>query len=289
MKEFQKYTGSTKFYWYSSGTNGGILTTRHAYPQVFKVFEDANDEELYFGLTDGTNFKNNLKGINDKPIQLTCDQPDCDASVYHYYVNPDNPDNNTGMTIRLIIPENLNTRYITFSYNNKYVFKMRQIQKIIYIFTYKFNPINGSGGLQGDFNDYAYKYNLFLSNYIAFQDGRSDFIKISDKSIKIIDLLFYYTQSKSSRVSKNDSIGQGIKLSKIKSSIGTQGWFYPETITNDGYICHMQTYSTTSDIKYLKNDEMPSILYVLATKNDTDNYIMGTLQKTDEIIYSYVL
>ena len=286
MSEFQKYTGSTKFYCYYSGTHHGLLSTTRVYPKAFKVFEDANDELLYFGLTDGTNFKNNLKGINNKPIQLTCDQPDCDASVYHY---SDNPDNNTGMNIRLLISETSNTRYITFSYNNKYVFKIRQIHKIIYIFTYKFNAVTGSGDSQGDFNDYAYKYNLFLSNYIAFSNGRSDFIKISDKSIKIKDLLFYYTQSKSDSASKNDSIGQGAKLSSIKSSIGTHGWFYPETITNDGYICHMQTYSTaTGDIEYLKNDEMPSVLYVLATKNDTDNYIMGTLQKTQEIIYSYI-
>ena len=104
-------------------------------------------------------------------------------------------------------------------------------------------------------------------------------MKITDKSIKITDLLFYYTTNNISM--ENDSIRQGTKLSSIKSTIGTHGWFYPETITNDGYICHMQTYSTqTGDIKYLGNDKMPSILYVLAAKNDTDNYIMGTLQKT---------
>lgn len=113
-------------------------------------------------------------------------------------------------------------------------------------------------------------------------------MKITDKSIKITDLLFYYTTNNIDK--ENVSIGQGVKLSQIRSAVGTgNGWFYPGNITNDGYICHMETYSTTqSELMYLSKVRMPDKLFVLAVKNDTDNYIMGTIQKTQEIIYSYI-
>lgn len=277
MSEFQKYTDSSNFYCKCSEGFHGLLTTSNVYRN------DNSSKFLYFGLTDGTNFKNNLKGINDKPIQLTCDQPDCDASVYHYQ---DSPDNDTGMTINVEIPKNTNTRYIKFSYNNTEIFRIRQIKKIIYIYTYKFQKITGQGDAQGNYDDYAYKYDLFLSNYLAFKNSRSDYMKITDKSIKITDLLFYYTTNNIAM--GNDSIGQGTKLSQIKSSIGGYGWFYPGNITNDGYICHMETYSTTSGLKQLYKEGMPNVLFVLAVRNDNDNYIMGTVQKVLEVKYSYI-
>lgn len=124
MSDFQKYTDFSNFYCTCSEGFHGLLSTIDVYRN------NGRETLLYFGLTDGTNFKNKLKGINDKPIQLTCDQPDCDASVYGYF---NHPDDDTGMNINVVIPKNTNTRYIKFSYNNIEIFRMRQIKKIIYI------------------------------------------------------------------------------------------------------------------------------------------------------------
>lgn len=121
MKEFQKYTGSTKFYCTDSGISSGLLTTG-----MVSIDINSDSKLIYFGLTNGTNFKNNLKGINDKPIQLTCDQPDCDASVYHYW---DQPDNDTGMNINLHIPKSYKNRTIIFSYNGTPLFTILQQKK----------------------------------------------------------------------------------------------------------------------------------------------------------------
>lgn len=283
MKEFQKYTGSTNFYCMTnSGIQSGLLSTSMVYPKVTK------SELLFFGLTDGKNFKNNLKGINDNPIQLKCDQSDCDASAYGYAVHPDD---DTGLNINIKIPPNSNTRYIKFSYNNKYVFSVRQIQKIMYIHTYKFNNKDS----QGNYNDYAYKYNLFLSAYTQYTGEHSEYIKIYNNSIKIKDLLFYYTSNNID--SENNTIGDNdnTMLSTVKDTIGSNGWFQPETIESNGYLCHMKSYSTTQNttqniiIQINKDTEMPQSLYIMAVPDDNnENYIMGRLQKTDEIIYSYV-
>lgn len=129
MKEFQKYTGSTKFYCTDSGISSGLLSTG-------MLSNDINSDSklIYFGLTDGTNFKNNLKGINDKPIQLTCNQPDCDASVYHYQ---DQPDNDTGMNININVPKSDKTRTIIFSYNGTPLFTILQQKKNTPV-TYKY-------------------------------------------------------------------------------------------------------------------------------------------------------
>lgn len=130
MKEFQKYTGSTKFYCTDSGINNGLLNEGW-----LSNDGNSNNKLIYFGLTDGTNFKNNLKGINDKPIQLTCDQSDCDASVYHYW---DQPDNDTGMNINIKIPATSNSRTITFSYNGTPLFTILQQKKSTSVtYTYK--------------------------------------------------------------------------------------------------------------------------------------------------------
>lgn len=119
MPELQKYTGSTNFYCTCSEGYNGLLSTGLPYSAD-------NNELLFFGLTDGTNFKNNLKGINDKPIKLTCDQPDCNASAGGYALHPDD---NTGMNINIKIPATSNSRTITFSYNGTPLFTILQKKK----------------------------------------------------------------------------------------------------------------------------------------------------------------
>lgn len=122
MSELQKYTGSTNFNCTCSKGYHGLLST-------------PNNELIFFGLTDGTNFKNNLKGINDKPINLTCDQLDCDASAYGYAVHPDD---DTGLTINLEIPATSNSRTIRYSYNGTPLFNILQQKEENTPVTYKY-------------------------------------------------------------------------------------------------------------------------------------------------------
>lgn len=128
MSELQKYTGPTNFYCTCSEGYKGLLSTnflKNAY----------SNKLLFFGLTDGTNFKNNLKGINDKPIKLTCNQLDCDASAYGYALHPDD---DTGLNINIKIPATSNSRTIRFSYNGTPLFNILQEKKSTPVtYTYK--------------------------------------------------------------------------------------------------------------------------------------------------------
>lgn len=139
MPELQKYTGPTNFYCTCSKGYNGLLSTNFPYSVN-------SNEILYFGLTDGTNFKNNLKGINDKPIKLTCDQPDCNASAYGY---AEHPDDDTGMNINIKIPATSNSRTITFSYNGTPLFTiLQQKESTSVTYTYKVFIRNiGSNGI----------------------------------------------------------------------------------------------------------------------------------------------
>ena len=128
MSELQKYTGSPNFYCTCSEGYNGLLSTNLPYSAY-------NNELLFFGLTDGTNFKNNLKGINDKPIKLTCNQFGCDASAYGYALHPDD---DTGLNINIKIPATSNSRTITFSYNDIPLFTILQKKESTSItYTYK--------------------------------------------------------------------------------------------------------------------------------------------------------
>lgn len=128
MSELQKYTGPTNFYCTCSEGYKGLLSTN--------LLQNAySNKLLFFGLTDGTNFKNNLKGINDKPIKLTCNQLDCDASAYGYALHPDD---DTGLNINIKIPATSNSRTITFSYNGTPLFTILQKKESTSItYTYK--------------------------------------------------------------------------------------------------------------------------------------------------------
>lgn len=128
MSELQKYTGPTNFYCTCSEGYKGLLSTN--------LLQSAySNKLLFFGLTDGTNFKNNLKGINDKPIKLTCDQLDCDASAYGYALHPDD---DTGLNINIKIPATSNSRTIRFSYNGTPLFTILQKKESTSItYTYK--------------------------------------------------------------------------------------------------------------------------------------------------------
>ena len=128
MSELQKYTGPTNFYCTCSEGYKGLLSTN--------LLQNAySNKLLFFGLTDGTNFKNNLKGINDKPIKLTCNYLDCDASAYGYALHPDD---DTGLNINIKIPATSNSRTITFSYNGTPLFTILQKKESTSItYTYK--------------------------------------------------------------------------------------------------------------------------------------------------------
>lgn len=178
MPELQKYTGSTNFYCTCSEGYNGLLSTGLPYSAD-------NNELLFFGLTDGTNFKNNLKGINDKPIKLTCDQPDCNASAGGYALHPDD---NTGMNINIKIPATSNSRTITFSYNGTPLFTILQQKKSTSVtYTYKVFIRNiGSNGV----------YPSIVSNG-TLTDSPSSWstIKIKSSIYPLCTMECYYTNS----------------------------------------------------------------------------------------------
>lgn len=218
MKEFQKYTGSTKFYCTDSGISSGLLNTGMLSNDI-----NSDNKLIYFGLTDGTNFKNNLKGINDKPIQLTCNQPDCDASVYHYQ---DHPDNDTGMNININVPATLNSRTITFSYNGTLLFTILQQKKSTSVtYTYKVFIRNiGSNGV----------YPSIVTNS-TLTDSPSSWSAIEIKSsiYPLCTMKCYYTNS-------SDPYPSHIYMSNLYIAVENKAIkYYDGEVWNYGYTINL--------------------------------------------------
>lgn len=178
MPELQKYTGSTNFYCKCSDEHNTLLST--GFPDSAQ-----SKELLYFGLTDGTNFKNNLKGINDKPIQLTCNYPDCVAAVYGY---AEHPDDDTGMNISVKISATSNPRTITFSYKGTPIFNVIQEKKSTSV-TYKYKVFIRNIGSNGVYPSIDSNGTLTDSPYSWSA------IKIKSSIYPLCTMECYYTNS----------------------------------------------------------------------------------------------